>query len=330
MTNKNINGLTAATTPLAGTELVPVWAGATKKVTVANLTAGRAVAAASITVTGLTSTGSFNSTGVAFSASAPANSLTLDSAGRTIFQKAAAEIGTPIEIQANASGGSIGINGRSSDGLGNITFHANGSATEYARIQSSNASDLQLLTGSSGTLRVSISNTAGDVTVNTGNLVQGTAAKGINFTANTPAAGMTSQLLNWYEEGTWTAVVSGGGTAGTYELAQNNCQYTRIGRVVHLQAYIRLAAAITAGGTSYLKITGIPFAKSASSSPRGTITLIGVDWTAGANLALCFDSFGASSNLVIDETNDNAATTNTQIAGVSADDYILFSITYFI
>jgi hypothetical protein len=36
----------------------------------------------------------------------------------------------------------------------------------------------------------------GDATLSTGNLIPSTAAKGINFTANTPAAGMTSQLLN--------------------------------------------------------------------------------------------------------------------------------------
>jgi len=51
MTNKNISGLTAATTPLVGTELVPVWDGATKKVTVTNLTSGRAVDAANLTAT---------------------------------------------------------------------------------------------------------------------------------------------------------------------------------------------------------------------------------------------------------------------------------------
>ena len=46
MTNKTVNALTAATTPFS-TELVPVWNGAgTKNVTVANLTAGRAVATA--------------------------------------------------------------------------------------------------------------------------------------------------------------------------------------------------------------------------------------------------------------------------------------------
>jgi len=44
MTNKNITELTATTTPLAGTELVSMWDGAgTKKVTVANLTAGLSI-----------------------------------------------------------------------------------------------------------------------------------------------------------------------------------------------------------------------------------------------------------------------------------------------
>lgn len=53
MTNKTISGLTAATTPLAGTELVPVWNGsATVKVSAANFTAGRPVSASSLTSTG--------------------------------------------------------------------------------------------------------------------------------------------------------------------------------------------------------------------------------------------------------------------------------------
>ena len=40
---------------------------------------------------------------------------------------------------------------------------------------------------------------SGNLTVASGNIIPGTAAKGINFTANSPAAGMTSQLLNRYE-----------------------------------------------------------------------------------------------------------------------------------
>lgn len=50
MTNKRISALSAATTPLAGTELVPIWDGSTTVyVTIANLTAGRAIATGEIT-----------------------------------------------------------------------------------------------------------------------------------------------------------------------------------------------------------------------------------------------------------------------------------------
>ena len=53
MANAKISALPAATTPLAGTELVPiVQDGVTDQVTIANLTAGRAVATGALTVTG--------------------------------------------------------------------------------------------------------------------------------------------------------------------------------------------------------------------------------------------------------------------------------------
>ena len=84
----------------------------------------------------------------------------------------------------------------------------------------------------------------GDVTLSTGNLIQGTAAKGVNFTANTPLAGMTSRLLNWYEEGTYTATLSAG--SGTYTAISQSLKYTRIGRVVNVTGYIF----ITTNGTA--------------------------------------------------------------------------------
>lgn len=69
----------------------------------------------------------------------------------------------------------------------------------------------------------------GDQTLGTGNLIQGTAAKGVNFTANTPAAGMTSQLLNWYEEITAASTACTGAitTAASWTL-------TRVGNVITL------------------------------------------------------------------------------------------------
>lgn len=72
----------------------------------------------------------------------------------------------------------------------------------------------------------------------TGNVIVATAAKGINFTANTGTAGKTSQLLNWYEEGTFTPSDGGGLViVGTLTFTGT---YTRVGRLVTV--YITVAS----------------------------------------------------------------------------------------
>jgi len=96
----------------------------------------------------------------------------------------------------------------------------------------------------------------GDQTLSTGNLIQGTAAKGINFTANTSAAGMTSRLLNWYEEGTWTPTVTA--STGTITNVVTNGTYTRIGRQVTIYARIEINNNGTGAGD--LRVTGMPYA----------------------------------------------------------------------
>ena len=101
----------------------------------------------------------------------------------------------------------------------------------------------------------------GDQTLSTGNLIQGTAAKGFNFTANTPAAGKTSQLLNWYEEGTFTPGQGSGLTlVGAFS---SQGRYTRVGRLVTLHGYVAGATsvAVSAGGQVF---TGAPFASGLS------------------------------------------------------------------
>jgi hypothetical protein len=89
MADKKISQLTGATTPLAGTEVLPiVQSGSTVKVSAADVTAGRAVSAASVAVTGSTvpANGVYlpaaNTVGIA------ANSNTqfcVDSSGRTLL-----------------------------------------------------------------------------------------------------------------------------------------------------------------------------------------------------------------------------------------------------
>ena len=71
------------------------------------------------------------------------------------------------------------------------------------------------------------------------------SGQGIDFSATSGTG--TSELFSDYEEGTWTAVIGGSTTAGTYETINNACTYTKIGNRVFLQARIRLAGTLTGG-----------------------------------------------------------------------------------
>lgn len=139
------------------------------------------------------------------------------------------------------------------------------------------------------------------------------------------------EVLDAYEEGTWTAVIQGGVTAGTYEIATNYCNYTRVGRQVTIEGYIVLAGSITGGGSGYLKITGLPFAKRGNSYPEGALALGTVNLPASVStVTIGFESIGSNSALLFNETNDNSGITNTAIGSLAASSQISFSLTYFV
>jgi hypothetical protein len=120
----------------------------------------------------------------------------------------------------------------------------------------------------------------GDQTLGTGNLIQGTAAKGINFTANTNAPGMTSELLNWYEEGTWTATLSDGTNNAT--MSASTCRYVRIGRHITVSGYVAISSRGSISGS--LRLTGLPFtcANANAAYAGGAVTYAsGLNITAG-------------------------------------------------
>jgi len=192
MANSTISALTSATTPLAGTETLPVvQSGSTKQVSVANLTYGRDVSTRSI--------------------------LVRSDSGPTTYY------GT-ISHDAVTTGANI-YDVTSASGGGHV-FRRGGSTL--------------------------VSIDAG------GNIIPAVAGKGVNFTANTPASGMTSQNLTWYEEGTWTPTVTAstpGITPPTFTSTSGT--YTRIGRTVYITYNIQFNQNGT--GAGYLKVVGLPF-----------------------------------------------------------------------
>lgn len=169
---------------------------------------------------------------------------------------------------------------------------------------------------------------SGDQEIVNGDLIIGTAGQGIDFSANTGAAGMTSELLDWYEEGAWTPVIEGSGTAGTYELApETNCTYTRIGNNVTLHGFIRLASLVTGGGAGYLKISGLPFAKATNSSPAAQVYLA-LGAFAGIVPVVTFTSFFVSDSLYLHQAASGGYGTSVDISYASANAYIGFTLTY--
>jgi hypothetical protein len=97
----------------------------------------------------------------------------------------------------------------------------------------------------------------GDQTIVAGNLIIGTAGKGIDFSADPHAAGMTSELFDDYEEGTWTPTVGTNGGDGTYTVTANSATYTKIGNSVRISCF--LTVNVTVNPTGALLLGGLPF-----------------------------------------------------------------------
>ena len=106
----------------------------------------------------------------------------------------------------------------------------------------------------------------GDVVIGAGNIIIGTAGKGIDF-SNQTATGVstvTSEVLDHYEEGTWTPDVRGSSNAGAATYTGRYGLYIRIGRLVHVYADIRWSGHSGSGG---LEVYGLPFAQNNGGYP---------------------------------------------------------------
>jgi hypothetical protein len=233
MADLKISALTAATTPLAGTEVLPiVQGGVTTKVAVSDLTAGRAVTASSVNK-------------VAITAPATASTLTIAD-GKTLAVNDNATLGTGGLTLGNSGGFTAAAS---------KVLTANNSLT----LAGTDATTHTFPTTSATIARTDAAQTfTGDQTLSTGNLIIGTSGQGIDFSATPGTAGMTSELLNDYEEGNWTPVVRVGSSTGTQVTTVIiTAKYTKIGRFVRLEGYItRTDATLHLGN---LIMTGLPF-----------------------------------------------------------------------
>jgi len=125
---------------------------------------------------------------------------------------------------------------------------------------------------------------SGNVEVNTGNLVIGTSGKGIDFSATSGTG--TSELLDDYEEGTFTPTLVTTGTNFTsvgYSVSTKG-RYTKIGNTVHV--YIRLATdSVNKGSgpgaaTGNVAIGGLPFTCNSDIYLNYSVSVLTQNWSA--------------------------------------------------
>jgi len=101
---------------------------------------------------------------------------------------------------------------------------------------------------------------SGNVTLSNGNLIIGTSGKGIDFSAT--AGTGTSELLDDYEEGTWTPVLTfatPGDLAVTYNANQQTGTYTIIGDRIVIAFAVGTSSFTYTTASGNLQLTGLPY-----------------------------------------------------------------------
>jgi len=122
----------------------------------------------------------------------------------------------------------------------------------------------------------------GDFQVCDGDLVIGTAGHGIDFSAQTASSATgavtSAEILDHYEEGSWTANILGASSTGSVSYSNNDCWYTRIGRQVTICYYINWSSGT---GSGHLNVHGLPFTVSTSNQYAGSVMCNNLDWPNG-------------------------------------------------
>ena len=149
------------------------------------------------------------------------------------------------------------------------------------------------------------------------------ATQGIALGVGT--ANTSSNVLDDYEEGTWTGTISDGTNNAT--MGSNTGGYIKIGSLVVLTGYFTISSLGSVSGN--LRLTGLPFA---CGSSNGFYTSNGLGW--GANLSITDDtSIGFqidtnASHLNFTHWDNTSGTTLLQASQLTASGQFMMNLSY--
>lgn len=175
---------------------------------------------------------------------------------------------------------------------------------------------------SGATKKVSVANlttgralSATELTLTTGNLIVANG-QGIDFSATSHPAGMTSELFDDYEEGTWTPVYSPTTNSFTSITAVTSGTYRKIGDTVFFWCELRTTGTTIIGlASGTLNITGLPFV--ASYTGYGQVSSM-QNWNLGtARTSVSVIVEGGGSLFYFGKINSNSGITYIQATELS-------------
>jgi hypothetical protein len=349
MADKKISALTGASTPLAGTEVLPiVQSGSTVKVATNDLTVRNIRANATtgiLQVTGPTAattrvvtvpdanftaartdaaqtfTGTQTINGVVDVISGTGDQLLLNI--KTNDSTAANNAGVGLRVNSSATAANrfsqlwFDADGANLSGGDYFIISKNGN-DGLADIINYSPAVMRFATNYIGRAAIDLTiETTGNVTVNNGNLVIGTSGKGIDFSATTEGSGtMTSELFDDYEEGDWTPTFTRD-TPPTFTYGTVVGKYTKIGDTVAVQGTMFFTVTSAGGGLCY--IGGLPFAANSTSGYSATGSVSYADCLSGGAVSVYVGAGGTGKVITV-----NGACPSTGFA----TGRLYFSITY--
>jgi hypothetical protein len=155
--------------------------------------------------------------------------------------------GTVEATTDTAAGNNAAMGYDSADGL---VLTGQGSTNDVTIRNDADGAVLEIATGTT------------NVEVTSGNLIIGTSGKGIDFSATADAGGMTSELLDDYEEGTWTPTILFGGNSVGAGYSAQTAFYTKIGNVVTISGLLTLSSKGSSTGSA--AVGSLPFTVAAT------------------------------------------------------------------
>ena len=170
---------------------------------------------------------------------------------------------------------------------------------------------------------------SGNFIVQSGNIKLATSGKGIDFSSTSDASGMTSELLDDYEEGNFTPILQNGNNGYRFQYGM----YRKVGNAVHFTAFIETSATPP---SSDIAIGGLPYTSANNSNANAYVfpmltnrTAFGTSGGLNARFYMWPNTTYAQLYYPVNSSSSNFQTVNANLMNAANASNVWMSGTYF-